>query len=212
MQIAEAVKECRKCRELKTLDSFHVLSKARDGRQYVCKDCACARTRQWNADNKEHASASSQKYYQKNKERTLVKNKQWVLKNPERALSFGRKYRAGNTEKESERAKRYRSLHTEALKESTRRYHTENPGLKAAWDADRRAQKKSAMPPWVDRTAIAAVYREARKRTEETGIQWHVDHIVPLKNELVCGLHVAHNLQIITGTENMSKHNKFSVT
>jgi 5-methylcytosine-specific restriction endonuclease McrA len=39
-------------------------------------------------------------------------------------------------------------------------------------------------------------------------VKHEVDHIVPLKSPLVCGLHVEHNLQVIPATQNRRKHNR----
>lgn len=54
--------------------------------------------------------------------------------------------------------------------------------------------------------AIAAIYKECQRITEETGIPHHVDHIQPLTKG---GEHLAINLQIITGKENVLKSNNF---
>jgi 5-methylcytosine-specific restriction endonuclease McrA len=43
-----------------------------------------------------------------------------------------------------------------------------------------------------------------------TGIQYEVDHIIPLNHELVCGLNIPENLQIITQEENRKKSNKWN--
>ena len=79
------------------------------------------------------------------------------------------------------------------------------------YDAERRAQKFKAMPVWANRGEIAGFYTEAQHLTEYTGIQHHVDHIVPLKHPLVSGLHVPANLQVLTASENSAKHNHFVV-
>ena len=46
-------------------------------------------------------------------------------------------------------------------------------------------------------------------RNKVTGIEWHVDHIVPLKNAQVCGLHIWSNLQVVPKTFNLLKGNTF---
>lgn len=74
--------------------------------------------------------------------------------------------------------------------------------------AKRNAGAKQATPGWADQTKIRAVYKAARLITEATGISHHVDHIIPLNGKTVSGLHNEFNLQVLTKTENLKKHNK----
>lgn len=66
----------------------------------------------------------------------------------------------------------------------------------------RDAIKRCGLPSWADKTKILEIYENCPKG-------YHVDHIIPLVNPLVCGLHVENNLQYLPAFDNLSKGNKF---
>jgi hypothetical protein len=74
--------------------------------------------------------------------------------------------------------------------------------------ARRRRGEKIAVPKWANKFFMQEAYRLAKLRSEITGFQWQVDHIVPLKHELVCGLHCEKNMNVIPAIENISKGNR----
>ena len=65
-------------------------------------------------------------------------------------------------------------------------------------------------PSWANISEIADMYSLAMRLSADTGVQHHVDHIIPLKGRIVSGLHVSSNLQILTKTENLRKGNRVS--
>ena len=97
-----------------------------------------------------------------------------------------------------------------ANREYIKKYYEDNKAWFKTWNAKRRAQLVNATVSWADLNKIKAIYEEAIRLTKETGIQHHVDHIIPLNSKYVCGLHVEYNLQILTEEENLTKSNRFA--
>lgn len=66
-----------------------------------------------------------------------------------------------------------------------------------------------AWPEWcADDPRFKQIYAEAERR-RANGERVAVDHIVPICSDVVCGLHVPWNLQIITEQANNTKSNKW---
>ena len=87
------------------------------------------------------------------------------------------------------------------------------PHLLTATSAKRRARKLKATPSWLTsqhHDEIKAIYKEAKDLERLTGVAYHVDHIMPLINRYLCGLHVPWNLRAIPASENMSKSNRIT--
>jgi 5-methylcytosine-specific restriction endonuclease McrA len=75
----------------------------------------------------------------------------------------------------------------------------------------RRKKHRQATPPWITRkqkTEMRALYQAAIHLSKTTGERYVVDHIIPLRSDVVCGLHVPWNLRVITQDENLKKSNK----
>jgi hypothetical protein len=74
----------------------------------------------------------------------------------------------------------------------------------------RRRKHREATPKWLSRrqkSEIRQLYQIAITTTQTTGEQYVVDHIYPLRSDVVCGLHVPWNLRVMTQEENLKKSN-----
>lgn len=158
----------------------------------ICRNCVRLQTADWRKTNKEASKAIYSKFYQENKDQLV---------------EAGRK----NQHKNNEYSKAYRQNNKEQRRITGIKWRAKNKVLTCFLANARRARKLQATPKWAEAELkqIEALYREAARLQEETGVIHHVDHIIPLQSDLVCGLHCLANLQILTQRENNQKSNKF---
>ena len=151
------------------------------------------RNRKWRANNPE--------YFIKNKDKLSEKSRKWQADNPERVKTIQRKYNQTHPEVRREYVKNHPGMRSAVYK----RYAATDNG-KAVRNKNRRLRelrKIQAVPKWANLNKISIIYRQAAQS------KLTVDHIIPLKHCLVCGLHVETNLRLITFSENASKNNRW---
>lgn len=121
--------------------------------------------------------------------------------------------RAKRKEYSAEYRKEYYANNKERFSALQKRWIAANRARVNSLMMKRHCAKLHATPPWLTKEhslSIREIYAKAQERSVSTGIAHHVDHIVPLRGNGVCGLHVPWNLQILTATENLIKHTSFS--
>jgi 5-methylcytosine-specific restriction endonuclease McrA len=139
----------------------------------------------------------------------------WVIDNEKRKLkpkseaakAAGKRYYQKNRE-----AVIARAVHRPLEEKRTLRaeYKKRNVDKTRADTSVRKRRHREATPKWITTTEkndMKALYLQARLLTKITGEQYVVDHIYPLRSEVVCGLHVPWNLRVITQAENLKKSN-----
>ena len=170
---------CRACQEDKPLSDFFKNKTYTCGYDTRCKPC-------------------TKTYYQAHNKKPEVRarrnerSKAWVEKNKEKSLAIKAKYREANREKMLAYGRQWSKDNRDKKNANWQRY---------------RARKHQATPR--NDPAINYVYYAADVIKGVYGGRPDVDHIVPLKNDLVCGLHVAQNLQLMNPSANYSKGAKW---
>jgi len=116
-------------------------------------------------------------------------------------------------ERQREHSRNHYIRHIDTAAETRRKWRLKNAAkhnaIAAAYRARRKRQRYPLTPE--QEAEIVAIYERARELSLRTGIKHHVDHIYPLNNPLLCGLHVPANLQIIPATLNKHKSNTLTL-
>lgn len=152
--------------------------------------------------------------------------RKWRAKNPDKCLEYSRKYaeahaqynkmwRSANKEKTALQAKEWRQINKDKCNVYSRNWRIANREHMKHLKAKRRSDILRRTPGWLtedDFWLMTEIYKLASLRTVATGIEWQVDHIIPLRGKNVSGLHVPSNLQVIPKQLNLKKGNRYAVS
>lgn len=123
--------------------------------------------------------------------RTHARNAQIKRRNRDRkgVNEYRRAWYAANLEKERQRAKRWQAA---------------NLAYAASLSAKRRAQQRGAAAHLTtdERNIVAVIYQTCRRVTKCVGLEFHVDHVMPLA---LGGKHEPSNLQLLPAAVNRKK-------
>ena len=181
----------------------------------VCVTCHVEDAAIWRKNNKERHAEILKKSKLKNRAKAYITAKKWKSNNPEKVAEYNRKGTKRYYEKNKEKRKAYHrelywsDIENSRLKQRVKERKHRPQGL--ARTRFRQAMKLRATPKWANKFIMEEAYDLASRRSKINcgGVKkWHVDHIVPLRSKIVCGLHVHNNLQVIPSAENMSKGNR----
>jgi hypothetical protein len=166
----------------------------------------------WKEKNKDYYSQYCKDYNNKNKQKQTDYQKQWYAVNKEKKNGQSKEWYTANKVRRRELDREWRKNNLITLRQYLAAYRENNREKINSYSSNYRANKNGATPLWLcsnDFEEISELYRAAQLFKEYTGLEYHVDHIVPLNSDIVCGLHVPWNLRVIPAKENLSKQNRY---
>lgn len=136
-------------------------------------------------------------------------NKEWMTKNKEHRKKYELSYRTQNKETRSATKQKW----DVANKKHRQNYRKLNSAYYRERAQYRYCRQRNATPKWLTKTDIQKIkelHWLADDLQKVSGETYHVDHIVPILGDNVCGLHVPWNLQVLPADINVAKNNSFS--
>lgn len=188
------------------------------------------RDRKYRDANRDRIRQRKRRYYEANREQIISKALDYAQSNKVRVSARMKAYlqsRAG--EIKAQKRERYLANRDEVLAKARAHYaanraevmgrlrcfYRENRHLFRSLGAKQRAAKRQRIPAWFgefDEFVVAEAFALASARGSATGIEWQVDHMVPLLCRVASGLHCGRNLQVIPRLLNQSKHARMILT
>lgn len=166
--------------------------------------------RKHTAEQREKDRKRANAYYHKNQ--IKVEEKRKASMTEEKRLANAKRanvwyYKNKDIVKEYRQSEEYKRKKREADKV----YSKNNRGTCNAIKTKYKEGKYCRTPKWLTKEHLQQIkefYILSIEKTKKEGIEYQVDHIIPLHGKDVSGLHVPWNLQILTKEQNVKKLNK----
>ena len=187
------MKQCACCKETKSYFEFPKHKQKVDGYYTYCKQCK---------------KIKDKESYEKYKKARYEKQCVWNEGNKEKVLAYKKKYRDNNKHK----INLWICANRESKNKHSRNWKHKNKAKVNAATRKRQAAQLQRTPAWLtqhDYKVMESKYAIAAWLSAVVGIDYHVDHIIPLRGKTVSGLHVPDNLSVIRARDNLEKSNKY---
>lgn len=163
--------------------------------------------RRYNERHNKRLNEERRKKYNEDHEYHLGIKRKWRAENPEKLKEYDKRYLEKNPQKLLKLAQ-WRIDNPKRLAQVRKDWYAANPHLNAFYSSKWRRECRRATPSWANWEKIVNIYDNSTAIIKKTGIQHHVDHIVPVQGKMVCGLHIHQNMRIIPAVENVKKRAK----
>ena len=179
-------------------------------KKYYYKNDGAKMRRLWRNKNLLKERKTAKKYRLNNPEK--FKNyykKRWqkILNNPKLHQEINEKKKIKNLKpenklKQKKAFQKHFRKNREYYKIKNKKHYNNNKIYYHLKTLNRKKYIIQRTPKWANLEKIKEFYKNRKKG-------YHVDHIIPLQGENVCGFHVENNLQYLTAKQNIAKGNKY---
>jgi len=197
------MKNCPKCKTVKSLDCFGIARARKDGLSCWCKECSRS-----SVNLLRSSPDGAKKHRDRERERARAniiesrnKSLRWRNENLERA-----KKACSDAGKKRRKCPVWRAW--ERVRQNE--WYLKNPAKGVAKTRRRQASELKSTPTWltaIHMAQIQEIYDISKALEIQTGVKYHVDHIHPLRGKGFVGLHVPWNLRVLEASKNCSKGN-----
>lgn len=179
------------------------------------KEATSEKKRDYYKEVRDHRIAYALDYQSRNKEKARAYRDKHIEKDPVAAKEKARSWYEKNLEDVRQRSRDWFRNNKVRGKAVRKLWASMNPEKQRERNRARKKRLLKRTPSWfsdLDKFIFAEAYRLAIARKESTGIDWHVDHMIPLYSRTASGLHVGCNLQVIPAYMNFMKGNMMMLT